>query len=316
MQERIVYRLLWTSQKKTGRINQILRLRFCEEEFPLRAIQNWLDRFCHKHPKLAIPNLMLYLVLGTALIALLDAFSMGNVRFSSFFSFNASAILHGQVWRIFTFLFVPTGNSLFTIALSLYFYYFVGSVLEREWGSAKFTIYYFFGILLNIVLGFMLGGTHMFYVNMALFFAFATLFPDMQVLLFFIIPVKIKWLAWFDAAFFAFQILGSLFGGSPTMALIPIVAILNYLLFFGGDLLDFIRKGKTRVSYQHNRNRKTVDFHSAQQHAREKKGYLHKCAVCGRTDVTNPELEFRYCSKCKGYYCYCSEHINSHVHIE
>jgi len=208
----------------------------------------------------------------------------------------------------------PTaGGNIFLVAISLYFYYFIANVLEREWGSTKFTVYYLSGVILNILVGFLVGYTNIFYINMALFFAFATLYPDMQVLLFFVLPIKIKWLAWFDAAFFVYEMLGYMFRGYPQMALLPLIAILNYLLFFAGDLLDFVNRKKGQV---YRRNRKTVDFQSAQQHAKEKKGYLHKCAVCGKTDVTNPELEFRYCSKCKGYYCYCSEHINSHVHIE
>ena len=282
----------------------------------MRAIQNWLDRFCYKHPRFAIPNLMLYIVIGNVFIFLLDKFSMSAFyNASMYFSFNRAAILQGfQFWRILTFIFVPTSNNIFLFAISMYFYYFIGTMLEREWGSAKFTIYYFFGILLNIIVGFLVGYTNMFYINMALFFAFATLYPNMQVLLFFIIPVKIKWLAWFDAAFFAFEIISSLVKGNPLFALIPLVAILNYLLFFAGDLTDFLQHTRHRTMKRP--NRKTVDFHAAQQHVKEKKGYLHKCAVCGRTDVSNPELEFRYCSKCNGYYCYCSDHINSHVHIE
>lgn len=280
----------------------------------MRAIQKWLDRFCYKHPRFAIPNLMLYIVMGTAAVALFDAFSMGHGSFGQIFEFDRNLILSGQFWRILTFLFVPYGSNIFFIAITLYFYYFIANALEREWGSTKFTVYYVSGVILNILLGFLVGYTNMLYINMALFFAFATLYPDMQVLFFFIIPMKIKWLAWFDAAFFLLQVFGFLLHGQPQYALIPLVAILNYLLFFAGDLLDFVNHKKRQVS--HHRNRKTVDFQSAQQHAKEKKGYLHKCAVCGRTDVTNPELEFRYCSKCKGYYCYCSEHINSHVHIE
>lgn len=280
----------------------------------MRAIQNWLDRFCHKHPHLAIPNLMMYIVLGTALVYLFDAFSMGSSGFSQFFAFHRDAIFSGQIWRLFSFLFVPMQGNIFLVAISLYFYYFVGNALEREWGSAKFTIFYFSGVVLNILLGLLVGFTNVFYINMALFFAFATLYPEMQVLLFFILPIKIKWLAWANAAFFAFEAIGFLIHGQAMLALLPLVAVLNYLLFFAGDLFDFVNRKKKRVGYR--KNGKTVNFQSAQQHAREKKGYLHKCAVCGRTDVSNPELEFRYCSKCNGYYCYCSEHINSHVHIE
>lgn len=280
----------------------------------MRAIQNWLDRFCHKHPRLSIPNLMMYIVLGTAVVFLFDAFSMQKGSFFQFFSFNRDAIFSGQVWRIFSFLFVPTSDNIFFVAISLYFYYFIGNALEREWGSAKFTIFYFSGVILNILVGLLVGATNVIYINMALFFAFATLYPEMMVLLFFIIPIKMKWLAWVDVAFFVIGAIRYILQGQVLLALIPLVAMLNYLLFFAGDLLDLVNHKKQRAGYR--KNRKTVDFQSAQQHAREKKGYLHKCAVCGRTDVTNPDLEFRYCSKCKGYYCYCSEHINTHVHIE
>lgn len=280
----------------------------------MQAIQNWLDRFCHKHPHFAIPNLMLYIVIFNVVVFLLDQFSSGTASLS--FGFYRDFILQNfQIWRIVTFVFVPTASGGFLFfAISMYFYYFVGTTLEREWGSAKFTVFYLFGVILNILVGFLVGYTNMFYVNMSLFFAFATLFPNMQVLFFFIIPVKIKWLAWLDAAFFGIQIVKMLMSSTPLLALIPIFALLNYFLFFAGDLTSFLRKTGRNASYR--ASRKTVDFHAAQQHAKEKKGYLHKCAVCGRTDVTNPELEFRYCSKCNGYYCYCSDHINSHVHIE
>jgi membrane associated rhomboid family serine protease/ribosomal protein L37AE/L43A len=281
----------------------------------LQAIQNWLDRFCHKHPRLAVPNLMLYIVIGNIIVFLLDKFSMSTTMYAGmYFSFIRDAILQGQVWRMVTFMFVPTSSNIFFFAISMYFYYFIGSMLEREWGSAKFTIFYLFGVLLNILVGFAVGYTNIYFVNMSLFFAFATLHPDMQVLLFFIIPVKIKWLAWLDGAYFGIMIIQALLSSAPLQALIPVVAVLNYLLFFSGDLTGFLRKTGRKASYH--ASRKTVDFHAAQQHVKEKKGYLHKCAVCGRTDVSNPELEFRYCSKCNGYYCYCSDHINSHVHIE
>lgn len=281
----------------------------------MHAIQNWLDRFCRKHPKFGIPNLMIYIVIGTAVVFLLNAFTRDPAYSASlYFAFDRSSILAGQVWRVLSFIFVPYSSNLLFFAISMYFYYFIGSMLEREWGASKFTMYYLFGILSCILAGFLVGTTSVFYLNMALFFAFATLYPNTQVLLFFIIPVKIKWLAWLNAVFFAIEIGRSLMSPAPLFALVPVLAVLNYLVFFGGDLLDFLRQGKKKASYK--TSRKTVDFHAAQKHAKEKKGYLHKCAVCGRTDVSNPELEFRYCSKCKGYYCYCSDHINSHVHIE
>ena len=289
----------------------------------MRAMQQWLDRFCYKHPRLSIPGLMRYIVIGNVLVYLLDLFSIGGGSIgSSWFSFNTSAILSGQVWRLVTFIFVPMGSSnIFFFAITLYFYYFIGNALEREWGSNKFTIFYFFGVLLNILIGFLVGGASMYYVNMSMFFAFATLYPDLQFLLFFIIPVKAKWLAWIDAAYFAIAVVRYLVAGYFLMALIPVVAVLNYLLFFASDIGNMFSNAKRRAQWKAQTRRgptyggpKVVNFHDTK--TKTKETYLHRCAVCGRTDVSDPQMEFRYCSRCNGYYCYCADHINSHVHIQ
>lgn len=294
----------------------------------MRAMQQWLDRFCYKHPRLSIPGLMRYIVIGNVLVFLLDLFSSGGAALGTgLFSFNANAILHGQVWRVITFIFVPyTSQNLFLFLLTLYFYYFIGTALEREWGANKFTIFYFFGVILNILIGFLVGTASMYYVNMSMFFAFATLYPDLQFLLFFIIPVKAKWLAWIDGAYFAIAVVRFLIAGQFLYALIPIVAVLNYLLFFASDIGGKVsywkgrakqkaRQQEFRQSYQRGgAGPKVVNFHDAKTKA--KTNYLHKCAVCGKTDVTDPQMEFRYCSKCNGYYCYCADHINSHIHIQ
>ena len=294
----------------------------------MRTIQRLLDRFCLKHPRLSIPGLMRYIIIGNVIVYLLNSFSLGGTALgSAYLDFDSEAILHGQVWRLVTFIFVPpSSQNVFFFAITLYFYYFIGTALEREWGSNKFTIFYFFGVLLNIIVGFLLGRASMYYVNMSMFFAFATLFPNLQFLLFFIIPVKAKWLAWFDAAYFAFAVVQYLLAGRFLLALMPIVAVLNYLLFFASDIFDGFSSAKSRVQNQ----ARQAKFHSAQgqryggpkvvnfhgQSGQTKSQYIHKCAVCGKTDATDPNMEFRYCSRCNGYYCYCSDHINSHVHIQ
>lgn len=290
----------------------------------MRAMQQWLDRFCYKHPRLSIPGLMRYIIIGNVLVFLLDMFSTGGSALgTNLFSFSASAILHGQVWRIITFIFVPyTSRNLLLFILTLYFYYFIGTALEREWGSNKFTIFYFFGVILNILIGFVVGTASMYYVNMSMFFAFATLYPDLQFLLFFIIPVKAKWLAWIDAAYFAIAVIQFLIAGHFLYALVPIVAVLNYLLFFASDIGSKVSYWKGRAKHKTTQNHyrqsyggpKVVNFHDAK--TKTKTDYLHKCAVCGKTDQTDPQMEFRYCSKCNGYYCYCADHINSHIHIQ
>lgn len=275
----------------------------------MRSIDSWLSRFCYKHPRLGIPNLMNYIVIGTVVVYLLDMFSSGYC--SALLDFSLVHILRGQIWRVLTFVFIPSyGSNIFFFALSLYFYWMIGSALEREWGSTKFTVFYFTGVILNALLGFLIGYATMSYVNLSLFFAFATLYPNAQFMLFFFIPVKAKWLAWVDAALFAFSVLSSLLRGHFLIALIPIIAILNYFLFFSGEFIRLFRR------VQHKTSPQTVNFKKAQKKARETKGYMHKCAVCGLTDSDDPNMEFRYCSKCNGYYCYCMNHINSHIHIE
>ena len=146
------------------------------------------------------------------------------------------------------------------------------------------------------------------YINLSMFFSFATLFPETRVLLFFFIPIKIKWLAYVDAAFFVLAV----FTNSFPFNLLPVVAVLNYLLFCGSWLFDFIRPSRIK---QHSR---TVNFRrEAQRINRERASapYNRRCEVCGRTDTDYPNLEFRYCSRCAGYHCYCIDHINNHRHF-
>jgi len=276
----------------------------------LRKIEAWLSRFCYKHPRVAIPHLIIYIIAGNAAVFLLDMFSQGTA--SQLMMFHTASIFRGEVWRLVTFLFVPNSTG-FWIIFYLLFLYYIGTTLERTWGSAKFTVFYLLGVILTMLTGLLAGGATMQYINLSLLFAFASLYGETQVLLI-IFPIKVKWLAWFNAALFLFAVIQYLAAGQFLLALLPVVAILNYLLFFYSDIRNFL--GMKQRAASHKRNHKTVDFQAAQKHVKEKKGYLHKCAVCGRTDQTNPELEFRYCSKCNGYYCYCSDHINSHVHIE
>lgn len=286
----------------------------------MHSIDSWLDRFCRKHPRLGIPNLMTIVVVGTVIVYLLGMFSGNGYPISSLLDFSADAILHGQVWRLVTFIFMPLDSNPFWLLLSLYLYWFIGSSLEREWGTTKFTVFYGMGVLFNIIVGLLLGlifgdaYVSMTYVNLSLFFAFATLFPDVQFLIFFIIPVKAKWLAWINAVLFVWGILSSLLVFNWVGAIVPVIAILNYLLFFWSDIMDFVQRKARRAKHQN--SKQTINFKAATKKAQEHKGYIHKCAVCGKTDTDFPGEEFRYCSKCNGYYCYCSEHLNNHVHIE
>ncbi len=280
---------------------------------------NFIDRFCAKHPRLGIPNLMMYIGIANVAIYLIDLFAMGRFSLVNLLFFSRDAIFHGQIWRLISFVFVSQsgdfmvrGTGIFFVAICAYFYYWIGSLLEREWGTTKFTLFYVGGVVLNILYGLITGYTDMYFVNLSMFFAMATLYGDARVLLFFIIPVKMKWIAWIDAAFFALNVIASLITLDFVGAFLPIVAILNYLIFFWPTFQFFGAKMKRQA------DPKVIQFKKAaqaRQKAQETKGYMHKCAVCGITDLDDPDMDFRYCSQCDGYYCYCAKHINNHVHI-
>ena len=286
----------------------------------MKKLHDAVERFARLHPRFGIPGLMRYIVFGTAFVYLLLQFSSYSAI--SFLAFDWGQILRGEIWRLVTFIFIPTSTSPLWLLLSLYFSYFIGNLLEREWGTPKFNLYYFSGVALTVLTGIIshyafgysgIYGTY--YVSMSLFFAFAALYPNMQVLLLFI-PIKVKWIAMLDAALFAFDILTSLLRFDLVNALLPVVALLNFLVFFWTDLQYAFsyRAGRAR----HQTSRQTIQFKSAVRAQKEReaeRGYRHKCAVCGRTDTDSPDLEFRYCSRCAGYHCFCSDHIFSHEHF-
>ena len=291
----------------------------------MRKISAAVDRFAYSHPNFGISNLMRVVVGGNVLVYLLTVFSSAETM--SFLNFSWAAVKNLEVWRLVTFVFVPGYSSLndaFWLVMFLYFYYFIGSTLEREWGTAKFTLYYLSGMVLTVLaavlVGLITGGNVTVsgagYINLSMFFAFAMLYPDAQVLLFFLLPVKIKWLAWLDGAWFALNILRSLFAGYTMGWLLPLVALLNFLVFFWTNLTDAVNNQRGRVRHQN--SRQTIQFKQAarqQERKAQSQGYHHKCCVCGRTDADSPNLQFRYCSKCVGYHCYCEDHIFNHVHF-
>lgn len=278
---------------------------------------NWISRkielFCYKHPRFGISNLMLYVVIGNVIIWLFSMMDTTNLLAASL-QFSPQLILKGQIWRLISFAFVPTSGGVLALIM-FYFYYFIGNTLEQYWGKAKFTLFFFSGILFTVIYGlviyFITGADIRIsasYIYLSMFFSFATLFPETQVLLFFIIPMKIKWLAYIDAAFFLYEIIVTPFPYN----LIPVVAVLNYLLFCGGWLFQFL--GKKR-GYN---NPKVINYKKAAKQVNRNRNnapYSRKCEVCGITDVDDPDMEFRYCSRCIGYHCYCSRHINDHIHF-
>lgn len=275
----------------------------------MRNPMNRIERFCYDHPNFGIRNLMMYVSIANVAFWVLGAI---NRPFLSYLSFDAVAILHGQIWRLVTFMLYPPSTGLLAF-IAFYFYYWIGSTLEQYWGSGQFTIYFFSGVILTVLYGFLIyfiTGSNVRldsqYIYLSMFFSFAALFPDMQVLFMYIIPIKMKYLAIVDAVFFALAVITNPF----PVNLLPVVAVLNFFLFCGGDLLRYIRPVRASQS--------TVNFRRESRRIRreqQSKLYTHKCAVCGRTDADYPNLEFRYCSRCQGYHCFCIDHINNHIHF-
>lgn len=307
---------------------------------PLRSK---INRFFFKNRNKGIRNLMLYIAIGNLVVYVLTIMNRTNPVFYEWLYFNPERILAGQVWRLFTYplVYLCEASPFFGI-ISLLFYYWCGNILDQYWGSLRFNLYYLFAMLLTdltgilvslaitaelgtvgtfftMVLGFGFAG----YINMSLLLAVATVIPEEQIRIWFVIPAKMKWLAWLDIGVTLYQLIRGLFnllhfGGGIALyltLLIPLAPIVNYLLFFGkqtaGILPDFLRFHPKHKSWKQQTNARGVYVNTP----RVRDNARFRCTVCGRTELTNPGLEFRYCSKCAGYRCYCEDHIHNHTHI-
>ena len=286
----------------------------------MRNLRRKFDRFVYNNSDKGIPNLMLIISVGTILVYLLSVIDPSNM-IVRFLRFDRSLILKGQVWRLITYVFVPQNDGIWLFLL-LFAYYGIGRMVESVWGTFKFNLFYLCGVLIMDI-GALILGTYAsaYYLNLSLFLALATLFPDNRVLLMYIIPIKMKYLAW---VYLIMAVVDVLRGDYSS-----VFALLNYFLFFGKDCVNVLpgqdRVGSRKMNWGFGRNQQSRGNRSASYqrtaHTQQKKvvdmpTYRHKCTICGKTDVTNPELEFRYCSKCHGYYCYCENHINNHAHIQ
>ncbi|GKU27751.1 rhomboid family intramembrane serine protease [Clostridium folliculivorans] len=266
----------------------------------------WLNKLERKFGRFAIKNLMMYIVGANLFVYLVDYLFRGNglsqTSLSYKLAFIPSLVLKGEVWRIITFIFIPPASSPIFIIFVLYFYYMIGSALENEWGSFKFNIYYFVGVIGTIIAGFISGGASGEYLTLSLFLAFAYVYPDYQILLFFILPIKIKYLAWLDAAFLAL----SFFGGGLDAKLAIVAALINFVLFFGKDILSRGKHGSYAYNNKKRFKNKTKNI---------KLVWRHKCEICGITENDDPTMEFRYCSICEGNHEYCINHLRNHEHV-
>ena len=288
----------------------------------MKNLRRQFELYCYKNRNKGIPNLMLYIALGTALVYIMSQMS-GNYLLYNLLVFNRQKILQGEVWRLITYPLTFYNSNILLMMLMLYCYYSLGRAMETIWGTLRFNLFYFTGIVMMDVYCLLFGGqADVTYLNLSLFLSYATLFPNAGFLLFFIIPVKAWIFALLDLALVVYGLLVYPFPYN----LFSVISLANYFLFFGKDVLNVIPLSwriKLAGLFRKNppsRQPKVVPFAKVEVKKvpvqQAKPDYTHRCTICGRTDVSNPELEFRYCSKCNGYFCYCQDHISNHTHVE
>ena len=281
--------------------------------------------FEKKFGKYAIKNLSLILIICYACGYILQLMSPG--MFGYLYLNPYEIIFHGQIWRLLSWLIVPPSSFDFFTLLMLYFYYSLGTTLERTWGTYRYNVYIFSGVLFTIAGAFLLFGYTLvfggeadialwgtyqnysplasmfstYYVNMSIFLAFAATYPNMQVLLFFFIPIKIKILGIIYGALLIYQFIA----GDIATQFVIAASLMNFIIFF------FTSRGRIHMSPKQVKRRQEFK----KEVKKTMKTTRHKCAICGRTEETNPELEFRFCSKCNGNYEYCQDHLFTHTHV-
>lgn len=290
-----------------------------------------MSNFEKKFGKYAIKNISLVLILFYGCGYLINWI---NPVMLNYLTLNPYAILFkGQVWRLVTWLIVPPEGFDFFTLIMLYFYYSIGTSLERTWGTYRYNVFLFLGMIFTALGSFaMMGFVYLFqrevlivygaenyfailatmfstyYVNMSIFLAYAATFPNMQVLLFFLIPIKVKILGIIYGALLVYDFIAGYSNAYLTAANRFVIgaSLLNFVVFF------FTSRNHIYMSPKQVKRRQ--EFKREVKHST--KITRHKCAICGRTEESNPELEFRFCSKCDGNYEYCQDHLYTHAHLK
>ena len=281
---------------------------------------NFLNKLERKLGKYAIPNLTFFII-GTYIIGYLMEFLAPGIL--PYLYLDPYKILHGQVWRLVSWLLMPPWEFGILVLISLFFYYSIGSTLERSWGTFRYNVYIFGGILSTILGAFVLYGISFlmygsigaayssaiysyafstYYISMSIFLGFAITYPNMQVWLMFVIPIKMKWLAMFDVLYLVYGMIKAKSGWGGRVVIIA--SLLNVLIFF-------LATRNYHTYSPKEMRRKQVYRKQVRQPAGVTK---HKCAICGRTELDGDNLEFRFCSKCAGNYEYCQDHLFTHEH--
>ncbi|MDD6339091.1 MAG: hypothetical protein PUA49_01160 [Butyrivibrio sp.] len=292
---------------------------------------NLVSKLERKFGKYAIKNLTFILVIAYVAGFIMQRFAPG---FFEYLTLDPYRIVHGQVWRLVSWILIPPPEkNMFFAAMMCLFYLSIGTTLERTWGVFRYNLYLFSGMLCTIISSFLMMAYvyvakpellliseeyvfflssiafSTYYVNMSIFLAFATTFPENQVLIFFLVPVKVKWLGIVYAGFLVYDIVSGILDSGMLGFCFPFA--------IGGSLFNFIVFFFTTRRQLHNNAKKTRGQKNFKNSMKREttRGRHHKCSVCGITENDDPNMQFRFCSKCDGNYEFCEKHIYTHVHI-
>lgn len=277
-------------------------------------MKNWLDKMERRFGRYAIRNLTMYLLAGYA-IGYLLSFTMPQLL--TYFTLEPAQILKGQVWRLLSWVIIPPNDNIIFVIFMMLLYYSLGNTLESYWGAFRYNVYIFSGILFTVIGAFIVNGLiggitgfgslySTYYINMSIFLACASIMPDYQLLLYGIIPIKMKWLAVLDVVLLAVDAVQ----GGLIIRIVIIASLLNFIIFF------FCNRNLRGHSPKQVARRKKFQKQISRPQNQYAGGAKHRCAVCGRTELDDPTLEFRYCSKCNGNYEYCQDHLFTHEHVK
>lgn len=279
---------------------------------------NFLNKLERKYGKYAIQNLPMIMVVLYVAGYVIDLFFSSAL---SLFQLEPYDILHGQIWRLVTWVIIPPSSlDIFTIIM-LYFYFSLGRTLEQTWGAFRFNLYIFSGMFFTAAGAFILYGAlyamtgsqvygignffSTYYINMSIFLAFALTYPDLQVMLYFLIPIRIKWMG----LLYGILILADLVRGNWASRVAIIASLFNFIIFY-------LISGRLDRFSPHQVHRRQTYKKKVKQVQPRGGITKHKCAICGRTEQDGDDLEFRFCSKCDGNYEYCQDHLFTHQHIK
>jgi len=267
----------------------------------------WIDRLEQRFPWLGIPGLITYVSIGRALAYFL---SLRTPQFVAYLLLDPVAVRHGEAWRLVSFLLTPPAGGVLFAVVDLYFTFMVGRILEEYWGAFRFTVYYLLGAVGTAAVALLFLNTPVapYFLNLSLFLAFATLFPEMPILLFFILPVKVKYLGWLSAFLLTLAFWGTNLSGKLAI----VAAFTNYLVFFWPEIRVWIRDKFRRKpgTLSEPRPEGRVEGLPTPPEAPA----VHRCTTCGATEKDHPEYGFRWCSckECGEGREYCMEHLKEH----